>query len=443
MKLRVFFAILAAAWLAGSAHALGGEPGEEPSPGEARAEEKQLKAGDRDPEFLEKVNDAIRKGVECVKSAQLEDGSWDYTHDFSKENWHSGCTALCLLTLLKSGVNRNDECIEKGFAWLRKQPFKRTYEVGLTLMAIEARWVDEKLEDRVRGLTEAEPAKKPGASPTDVEWMKAAVAFLLNNTEVNSRNTSTGAAVGEKEVWGYPRTGREARNSYADHSNTQFALLGLKSAARCGIRFPNRIWKTALAHFLRMQEETGPKVQRVQMLEDREHGYVSYKTVSRVEDTARGWGYSATLKPRWSLKNDAFSTTGSMTAAGVAAVILCLSELGADVDASARPKAQKAVLDGLAWLDKNFTVETNPGHYDGGWLYYYLYAIERAAVLAKARHIGKHDWYREGATFLIEHQAGGGSWDYKGYSGPLPDTCLALLFLTKATAPVDVKITGR
>ncbi|MCU0723564.1 MAG: hypothetical protein MUC63_08115, partial [Planctomycetes bacterium] len=342
MRFRIPIAMLLPALLACAPAALAGEPpAEEPTPGEARAEEKQLKAGDRDPEFLEQVNAAIRKGVEFVRGAQLEDGSWDYTHDFSKENWRAGCTALCLLALLKSGVGRNDECVDRGFAWLKSQPFKRVYETGLTLMAIEARWTDEKVEDRVRGLTEAQPAKKPGAPPGDVEWMKAAVAFLLANTEVNTRNTATGAAMGDKEVWGYPRTGKDARNSYADHSNTQYALLGLKSACRCGIRFPDKIWKAALAHFLRMQEETGPRVQRVQMLEDREHGYVSYKTVSRVEDTARGWGYSTSVKPRWSLKNEAASTTGSMTAVGVASVILCLSEIPG-LDAGTKGKAERA-----------------------------------------------------------------------------------------------------
>jgi hypothetical protein len=66
--------------------------------------------------------------------------------------------------------------------------------------------------------------------------------------------------------------------------------------------------------------------------------------------------------------------------------------------------------------------------------------MERAAVLANARNIGKHDWYRVGAEYLIGAQAGGGSWTGQG-SGTLPCTCFALLFLTKATVPGRVKIT--
>ena len=61
-------------------------------------------------------------------------------------------------------------------------------------------------------------------------------------------------------------------------------------------------------------------------------------------------------------------------------------------------------------------------------------------MLANARNIGKHDWYRAGAEYLIGAQAGGGSWIGQG-SGTLPCTCFALLFLTKATIPGRVKIT--
>ena len=44
-----------------------------------------------------------------------------------------------------------------------------------------------------------------------------------------------------------------------------------------------------------------------------------------------------------------------------------------------------------------------PAPNDGGlWHYYYLYAMERAGRLTARRKIGEHDWYREGASHLVE-----------------------------------------
>ncbi len=101
------------------------------------------------------------------------------------------------------------------------------------------------------------------------------------------------------------------------------------------------------------------------------------------------------------------------------------------------------MLDGLAWLDLNWKIDCNPNHPEKRWHYYYLYGVERAAVLTNSRALGKHDWYREGAEFLLKAQGGDGKWDDTCCPGPINNTCFALLFLTKATVPVGAVITGR
>jgi hypothetical protein len=113
----------------------------------------------------------------------------------------------------------------------------------------------------------------------------------------------------------------------------------------------------------------------------------------------------------------------------------------AKLNSSMRNELIKGAWDGLAWLTHHFKVDTNPGHPDGSWVYYYLYGLERAAVLAGVRNLGQHDWYREGADWLVTTQRGDGSWNSGHGSGVLPSTCFALLFLTKATVPGLVKIT--
>ncbi len=51
-------------------------------------------------------------------------------------------------------------------------------------------------------------------------------------------------------------------------------------------------------------------------------------------------------------------------------------------------------------------------------------------LAAGYKYFGTHDWYREGAEFLVSHQGGDGSW------GDVPATCFAVLFLYKGQAPI-------
>jgi len=396
-----------------------------------------LKAGDRDPAFLVRVNETIGRAVSYVQGKQEFAGSWAYAH--LGHGWNDGTTALALLALLKAGVNRNDSCIEKGFLYLRKRPFLKIYTTSLIIMAIEARWRRNRPQESIKGVSEL-AQQKPKVPKRDLEWMREAVKFLVDNREFCER-AGPGAGLGARDGWSYPR---KERNNYADHSNTQFALLGLQSAARCGVRTKAEVFQKALTHFLKYQEKAGPRVQRVRMLEDRKHGHVSYRTLTGAFDNARGWTYGSSQTPRWGTGQHVTETTGSMTAVGVASIIICLDQLGPrGVGKSQRSRAQRAVRDGLAWLDHHFTVKENPGHHEKGWFYYYLYGIERAAVLADRRHLGRHDWYREGAEELMSTQNGDGAWYDKTYCGPEPTACLALLFLTKATVPLRSKITGK
>ena len=91
------------------------------------------------------------------------------------------------------------------------------------------------------------------------------------------------------------------------------------------------------------------------------------------------------------------------------------------------------------WLGRNFHVDRKPRQRQNFWLYY-LYGIERAGRLTARRFIGGHDWYREGADYLIQHQAGVGDgfWRGKGHAEtePIIGTSLSLLFLSKGRRPV-------
>ncbi|MHC4924244.1 MAG: DUF4159 domain-containing protein, partial [Planctomycetota bacterium] len=76
--------------------------------------------------------------------------------------------------------------------------------------------------------------------------------------------------------------------------------------------------------------------------------------------------------------------------------------------------------------------ETNPGK--PNFHLYYLYALERAGMLAGVEWMGEHDWYGVGAEHLMATQKEDGSW--KDERRPATGTCFALLFLKKGTIPV-------
>ena len=103
------------------------------------------------------------------------------------------------------------------------------------------------------------------------------------------------------------------------------------------------------------------------------------------------------------------------------------------------------VLKGLDWMTRRFSVTENPGLGERkgeiyGWHYYYLYALERFGIMFGTDALGAHDWYMEGATYLLKMQQPNGSWEAKASEGfRNHDTCFAILFLRRATRPlIDV-----
>jgi hypothetical protein len=400
-------------------------------------DEKDLKRilGDRDGSLRLRVNEAIRSGSAWLKKQQNPDGSWTCVWaKFAPPNQYPmGETALSLLALLKSGVPPGSECVTRGFAWLRQQPLKKTYEVGVLLMALEALCCPA--TDPAGPRPRTAPAKPVNVPGNDLDWMRECVEFLLANRVSSQRalGSNAGEAKAAKDIWHYPRDA-------GDHSNTQFALLGLKSASRCGIPVPPEVWIATLKHFLEVQEKNGPKVLR-QQLADAGGDYEVY-TSSNVQDTARGWCYAATLDPKGDGGDELTAATGSMTCVGVSSVAIALSELGHQCPPDLEKPGRKAIWDGIAWLARHWSVEENPRHPQKRWHYYYLYGLERTGVLTWQRTFGRNDWYRRGAEWLVAGQKGD-HWDDPLCAGPVNNTCFALLFLTRATVPGEPVITGR
>ncbi len=375
------------------------------SGGAARAEVR------RSEPFVKSVNEAIQRGAAWLLTQQASNGAWTSGYDTS---YPAATTALCYHTLRVCGVPRNDPQMETAYAKLREQYATavrrsqlRTYTAAVVMMAVEDHARGDLIGSAVAD--ERDPERRKSAD-ADREWMEELVQFL----RVNQRRDG---------VWHYGIVGlRKQRNRGGyDHSNTQYALLGLKAARRMGVHVDPVIFRRTLDHLIKAQEKRGPRVARYD-------GRSPQRSRSMTYDHARGWGYTDLPKPKGG------GAYGSMTAGSLGALVICRSELigtkgySDHVDES----AEGSIWNGLAWLGKNFSVKGNPK--TGGWHYYYLYALERAGVLAGVDYMGRHDWYGEGAKFLLDQQGPRGSWNEGG--GRELATCFALLFLKRGTIPV-------
>ena len=202
-------------------------------------------------------------------------------------------------------------------------------------------------------------------------------------------------------TWSYHGTKTER----GDNSNSQYALLGLNAAAEAGIPIDPEIWMLSRQYWERTQHNDGS----------------------------------------WTYTPDAGVSTGSMTCAGVASLIITgLKQVqgqevlvGETIRDCGRIGVNPSLQRGIDWLGFHFRVGEN-ANMGTQWKYYYLYALERVGRLSGQRFIGGHDWYREGAEEIVHEQDKiRGFWKGANIeSEPLIATSFALLFLAKGRSPV-------
>jgi len=223
-------------------------------------------------------------------------------------------------------------------------------------------------------------------------------------------------------------------NASGDNSNTQYAALGMRACHDAGIILPDAVIEKAMAWYRQCQKAPeGPKV-RLEFKDNAEKpiGPRQSGVMQGVSADPRGWCYGQHDHPAY----------GSMSAGSVGG--LAIWDYIKDNDGGKGKRSWRKdpnVLSGIAWLAKNFSVTYNPGAYCKGnqevnsqdFYYYYLYALERAAMLFGTETIGSHWWYAEGAKVLLERQGEGGNWGPWLWAG---DTCFAILFLKRATRPL-------
>ena len=356
----------------------------------------QEESGEPGTEFLTPaaVQAGIEGAIDYLRRNQ-RGGAWE-----EYPGYEPGTTALCLLALLSADLTAKDKTVAAGLDYLAKFTPKaqnQTYPIALQTMVF----------------CQADPEKYRSQIQTNVDW--------IIERQFKTDNVYRGG-------WSY--TGMEQAYSMADNSNSQFAVLALYEAEKIGVKIPREVWGEVNGYWTRLQNADG------------------------------SWGYRGVPEkenspPAGQRKNNSGNGTGSMTCAGIVALLVTGARRaeGASVDGNgfvcctdntdSNKENDQRIDKALDWLAEHFSVRTNPGTSANAdtYIFYYLYGLERTGRLSARRFIGQSDWYREGAEFLLRRKGSFSQYWRAGLSlerSNIVATSFALLFLSKGRWPVLV-----
>lgn len=387
----------------------------------------------QDAEFRQLVTDALQRGTSRLRE-HLKDataGNLGAQPADGENSFHSGRLAIGLLALIKGGVPKDDEVVVRGLAELRKRPLIDTYSLANAIMALEALYIPaDEVADLRSGAIDRPRQRTP--SPSDKALLQKWTEQLLRNAD--SRTDL--AYLLRFNYTGGPRF---------DNSVNQYGLLGLYSAHLCGIEVKGSLWEAACNHLLQCQGTEGPKLD-LELIDYRTYARRladpdAEVTSSRSLQKANGWSYHEMKQ-----NGEQMPGRGSMVCAGLTGLAICQAAI-ADQANMKRPKLLsdigRARGDGFAWLAQHMSVRFHPGElaHQQQWFYYYLYGLERAALLSGVALIQNRDWYFEGAMVLVLAQQPDGNWPGELYwDAEVERDAMAILFLKRSTAPV---LTGK
>lgn len=359
------------------------------------------------------ITEARLKGVEFLKSKQLDDGSWEFpAHEV-------GITALCTLALLENGVPQSDPVIEKGHRFVRKstKELGSTYDIALSIVLL-SRLDEYGNKQTIRDLG----ARLIAGQNTGGGWSYTCPAKITSSILSN------------------PETRPKPPEGVGDNSCTQFAVLGLWTASRSGMDIDQPM--AAIANRFRT-----------------------------TQNSDGGWPYTTKVATEGEKGVTTNPSGSAMTFAGLFSLTVARAnklrkqleerEVGGDnktkpsPSGSAKKKVEKsddkkdAPPEEREKSEEGATLMKDPifakgleraGQFvhGGDQSRYFLWTIERLGVLLGQEKIGGVDWFAKGASTLVKTQQSDGSWPEAHNDKGLSQTSFAVLFLRKANLGSDI-----
>jgi hypothetical protein len=313
------------------------------------------------------VDAAIKKGRAFLLSMQNE-GNWEKSQKpsdgvkWSMEGgqW-GGVSALVTYALLAAGEKPQSPKMQEAIEFVMSAYIEGVYALGMR----------------------AQLWQMVPRTPQTAAALERDTRLLLQSINKGAKNA------GLYHYWA-----DEAKNNgAADHSVSQYGVLGSWAVEQAGATVPQTYWTAVEKAWVANQDPSG------------------------------GWCYAAG-KPN---KNE--EVTLSMTAAGVATLFITQDYLHAQEGIVPKGNIENAAITkGLDWIGKALTNRASPD-------YYTWYGVERIGVASGRKYIGEVDWFKLGAERLVRTQSSAGSWN-ESKRGELVGTSFALLFLSRGRAPV-------
>jgi hypothetical protein len=374
------------------------------------------------------IDRAIEKGVAALKKSPALSGEHRY---------EVGATALVGLALLECGVPADDPAVQEATRVLRRAAGRLTHTYSL---ALAIAYFDKLGDPADRPLIRAMGLRLRTGQNDSGGWTYHCPLIEPGVTSEKGESLEVGAAAPPQSAnvpppfrgkFKFPGKGRDddppqpqappprspdVKKLYAvgDNSNTQFAALGLWIARRHGVATDEVLEKLG-NRFRDSQNADG------------------------------GWGYV----PR-SSGLAGMNTTPAMTCAG----LLALAVAHGDALEAPRARPRKlpqtvegdaAIRNGLNALGRALNLPLVVDRNEAPLAlreralhrgYYFLWSMERVAVILELQNIGTKDWYQWGAPYLLSCQNANGTWE--GEHGRDVDTAFALLFLRRSNLAPDL-----
>jgi hypothetical protein len=374
-----------------------------------------------------KIDQAVAKGVAFLKTGGTYRG---YT---------AGVKALAGLTLLSCGVAPDDPAVSGAVATIRDMAgeVRNTYELALSVLFLD-RLGEARDRDLIRRMALRLIAGQGVMGGWDYNCLPLAggeekdlLALLENpppivpkNPDARPRPKKPAFSSGLKTkplpadrrvmkdlpVFQYQPDRKLVSQSgpYEDNSLTQFAILALWSAQKYGIPAERTL---AMAE-ARFRDSQGP---------DGSWCY-TWREVNRCKYSMTCAGLLGLAVGRGSevRRTDKDGKMSNDDPAIEKALRFVSREIGTDHVAQ--------------WLKSKAGTYNDTASGWGGL--YFLWSLERAAVVYGLRTIGGKDWYAWGAPIILEAQQPDGSW--RDTFPGTPDTCFALLFLKRTNVVQDL-----